>query len=297
MVTLRLSLQEESNQVLFTGNSYVKEVILNRPMNLNVLTYEMVSLINGVVMGAGAGISIHGSFRVVTEKAVFAMPEVAIGLFPDVGASYFLSRLPGYFGEYLGLTGTRLDGAEMVVCGLATHFVPSMNLNSMENALKTVTSSDISAIATLIDQFTEIAHLKEHSPLRRLETINKCFSNGTVEEIILSLENEARNNATEKWITNALSSMRSASPTSLKLCLRLIREGRVQNIKQCLNREYNIAGHSIRRTVNSDFYEWEPSMVEQVSQEMIDQCFSDVDDDNWQSLVLPSRSNLRISKL
>ncbi|CAH8322146.1 unnamed protein product [Eruca vesicaria subsp. sativa] len=95
-------------------------------------TYSKVqiSILNGIVMGGGAGISVHGRFRIATEKTVFAMPETELGLFPDVGASYFLSRLPGFFGEYVGLTGARLDGAEMLACGLATHFVPSTVLTS-----------------------------------------------------------------------------------------------------------------------------------------------------------------------
>ncbi|KAF7813385.1 putative 3-hydroxyisobutyryl-CoA hydrolase 3 [Senna tora] len=196
MALIRLNFTTETDQVLFSGNSCVKEVILNRPAKMNVLNHEMickitknltvyendpsvklvilkgngrafcaggdvvsaissalighwtyfashyrvllalghltstykkpvVCLINGIVMGGGAGISMNTTFRVVTEKAVFAMPEAYIGLHPDVGASYFLSRLPGHFGEYLGLTGAKLNGAEMVACGLASHFVPS----------------------------------------------------------------------------------------------------------------------------------------------------------------------------
>ncbi|KAK8604776.1 hypothetical protein V6N13_082249 [Hibiscus sabdariffa] len=84
-----------------------------------------VSILNGIVMGGGNGASMHGRFRVATENALFAMPETALGHLPDVGASYFMSRLPGFFGEYVGLSGARLDGAEMLACGLATHFVPS----------------------------------------------------------------------------------------------------------------------------------------------------------------------------
>ncbi|XP_016513960.1 3-hydroxyisobutyryl-CoA hydrolase 1 isoform X2 [Nicotiana tabacum] len=76
-------------------------------------------------MGGGAGVSVRGRFRVATEKSVFSMPEIALGFFPNIGASYCLSRLPGFFGEYAGLTGARLDGAEMLACGLATHFVSS----------------------------------------------------------------------------------------------------------------------------------------------------------------------------
>ncbi|KAJ1402672.1 Ribonuclease H-like superfamily [Sesbania bispinosa] len=149
-----------------------------------ITTYKkpLVSLINGFVMGAGAGLSINSRFRVVTEKTVFAMPEVSIGLFPDVGSSYFLSRLSGYFGEYLGLTGTHLDGPEMVACGLATHFVPSVKLNLLENALQNVTSSDL-PIATIIETFTEKANLKEDSSFRRLEEEEYKILNNVFNEI------------------------------------------------------------------------------------------------------------------
>ncbi|CDP09332.1 unnamed protein product [Coffea canephora] len=96
-------------------------------LNYLIATYSkpQVSILNGIVMGGGAGVSIHGRFRVATENSVFAMPETALGLFPDIGASYFLSKLPGFLGEYVGLTGARLDGAEMLATGLATHFVPA----------------------------------------------------------------------------------------------------------------------------------------------------------------------------
>ncbi|KAF6168796.1 hypothetical protein GIB67_012194, partial [Kingdonia uniflora] len=95
-------------------------------LNYLMATYRkpQVSILNGIVMGGGAGASLHGRFRVATENTVFAMLETTLGLFPDVGASYFISRLPGFFGEYAGLIGPWLDGAEMLACGLATHFVP-----------------------------------------------------------------------------------------------------------------------------------------------------------------------------
>ncbi|OEL16471.1 3-hydroxyisobutyryl-CoA hydrolase 1 [Dichanthelium oligosanthes] len=103
-------------------------------LNYIIATYSkpQVSLLAGIVMGGGAGVSLHGRFRVATENTVFAMPETALGLFPDIGASYFLSRLPGFYGclfrsslfrEYVALAGARLDGVEMLACGLATHFV------------------------------------------------------------------------------------------------------------------------------------------------------------------------------
>ncbi|KAJ9685118.1 hypothetical protein PVL29_017230 [Vitis rotundifolia] len=264
-----------------------------------------VSLINGIIMGGGAGLSMNSMFRVVTENTVFAMPEGQIGLFPDVGASYFLSRLPGYFGEYLGLTGARLDGKEMLACGLATHFVLSKDLLLLENALSEVASSDASTISSVISGFSSKISLKKDSAYRRLETINKCFSRRTVEEILSMLENEAAN-GDNKWIIQAISSMKSASPTSLKIFLKLIREGRTKELKDCLSQDYKVACHMFRRTFNPDFIEgsraklfekgkqpkWEPSKLELVSDDFVDQYFEKVDDADWEYLQLPARSNL-----
>uniref|UniRef100_A0A0D9XMT2 3-hydroxyisobutyryl-CoA hydrolase n=1 Tax=Leersia perrieri TaxID=77586 RepID=A0A0D9XMT2_9ORYZ len=183
-------------------------------LNYIIATYNkpQVSLLTGIVMGGGAGVSIHGRFRVVTESTVFAMPETALGLFPDIGASCFLSRLPGFYGEYVGLTGVRLDAPEMLACGLATHFVPSDKLALLEESLKKVDTSNPFAICGIIDQYSQQASLKEKSVLNRLEIIDRCFSKRTVEEIIASLEQEALNVADE-WIAAAIQSLRKASPT------------------------------------------------------------------------------------
>ncbi|OMP07008.1 Crotonase superfamily [Corchorus olitorius] len=149
------------------ANFFSKEFTLNYLM----ATYSkpQVSILDGIVMGGGAGVSVHGRFRIATENSVFAMPETALGLFPDVGASYYLSRLPGFFGEYVGLTGSRLDGAEMLACGLATHFVPSAKLPMLEAALSVVDSNDPVIISSIIDQFCEQPLLKEQSVYNRLE--------------------------------------------------------------------------------------------------------------------------------
>ncbi|XP_034699569.1 3-hydroxyisobutyryl-CoA hydrolase 1-like isoform X4 [Vitis riparia] len=236
----------------FGASFYKKQLTLD--YLLATSTKPLVSLINGIVMGGGAGLSMNSMFRVVTENTVFAMPKGQIGLFPDVGASYFLSRLPGYFGEYLGLTGARLDGKEMLACGLATHFVLSKDLLLLENSLSEVASSDASTISRVISGFSSKISLKKESAYRRLETINKCFSRRTVEEILSMLENEAAN-GDNKWIIQAISSMKSASPTSLKIFLKLIREGRTKELKDCLIQDYTIACHMFQRTFNPDFIE------------------------------------------
>ncbi|CAK7354304.1 unnamed protein product [Dovyalis caffra] len=272
MTTIRHSFDKDVNQIsemtkelkAYEVDPKVKVVILK------------VAIIDGIVMGGGAGLSMHGRFKIVTENTVFAMPETSIGHFVDVGASYFLSRLPGFFGEYLGLTGTKIRGADMVACGLAIHFVLSKNLHLLESALDKVTSSDTNTISKIIRKF-------EHKPK----------------------ESEAENRP-EKWILEAVKSMKSACPISLKISLKSIREGRSQELDQCLAREYNIFCHIKRRTVSNDFYEgmramlldkdknpqWEPAKLELVTDEMVNRYFSRVDEDDWGSLQLPARSNL-----
>ncbi|XP_078162840.1 putative 3-hydroxyisobutyryl-CoA hydrolase 3 [Carex rostrata] len=163
----------------FGSHYYKKYITLNHIMS----TYKLPSVFisNGFVMGAGAGFYMNGRFRVVTENTVFANPETQLGLFPDAGASYFLSRLPGFFGEYLGLTATRLDAAEMVACGLATHFVSSkvhillevhkklinqqanlaQNLKKLEESLNKIDTWDPSIIDMVINQQSENPPLRE----------------------------------------------------------------------------------------------------------------------------------------
>ncbi|XP_052192575.1 3-hydroxyisobutyryl-CoA hydrolase 1 isoform X3 [Diospyros lotus] len=300
-----------------------------------------VSILNGIVMGGGAGASMHGRFRVATENSVFAMPETALGLFPDVGASYFLSRLPGFFGEYVGLTGSRLDGAEMLACGLATHFVPSPSLSSLEEALCKLNSTDPATISANIDGFSEQPTLKErssycsfrqtlhvhmfnmhrgrkhthlllrgkkkNSSLLLLDIINKCFSRRTIEEIIAALEKTAVN-STDDWISSTIKSLKTASPTSLKISLRSIREGRHQGVGQCLVREYRMVCNVMSGEISKDFFEgcrailfdkdknpkWEPSKLEFVTDNMVDRYFSKVEYEDWEDLKLPTRPNLPV---
>ncbi|PHU10532.1 3-hydroxyisobutyryl-CoA hydrolase 1 [Capsicum chinense] len=276
-------------------------------LNYVMATYSkpQVSILNGIVMGGGAGVSIHGRFRVATEKSVFAMPETALGLFPDVGASYYLSRLPGFFGEYAGLTGSRLDGAEMLACGLATHFVSSDKLPPLEQALVKVNTSDPDAISAIISRFSHIPKLKDESPYHKMKIINRCFSQRTIEEIISTLESEALDTKGD-WISSTIQSLKKSSPISLKISLRSIREGRLQDVGNCLVHEYRMVCHVLRAEFSKDLFEgcrailvdkdknpkWEPSRLELISDDDVDRYFSKIDDENWEDLKLPPRSNL-----
>ncbi|XP_049389250.1 3-hydroxyisobutyryl-CoA hydrolase 1-like [Solanum stenotomum] len=241
------------------GADYVRE---QYTLNYVMATYSkpQVSILNGIVMGGGLGVSVHGRFQVATEKTVCAMPEAALGVFPDVGASYFYSRLPGFFGnstwEYAGLTGARFDGAEMLACGLATHFVPSDRLPFLEQELVKVNTSDPDVISAIITHFSNIPKLKAESPYNKMKIIDRCFSRRTVEEIISSLENEALNNK-DDWIASTIQSMKKASPISLKITLRSRREGRLQDVGSCLIREYRMVCHVFRGEFSKDFFEVE----------------------------------------
>ncbi|XP_030965553.1 3-hydroxyisobutyryl-CoA hydrolase-like protein 1, mitochondrial isoform X4 [Quercus lobata] len=148
-----------------------------------------VALLNGITMGGGAGVSIPGMFRVATDKTVFATPETLIGFHPDAGASFFLSHLPGHLGEYLGLTGQKLNGAEMISCGLATHYAHSSKLDLIEEQLGKLDTDDPSVIETSLEKCSDLVYLDNISVLHRIEILDKCFSHDTVEEIIDALWN------------------------------------------------------------------------------------------------------------
>ncbi|KAH7863497.1 hypothetical protein Vadar_018233 [Vaccinium darrowii] len=397
-----------ADKVLVEEHCHVKKVVLNRPKQLNAVSLQMVyrllelflaceedcSVKLIILKGKGGAFSVGGDVAAVFRD-VFAMPEAALGLFPDIGSSYFLPKLPGFFEEerarpfefvaassvkfgailsshrqirnlscssavfqrrrrllkkkeeetdksleietishqtitlsaikenprcqippqplggsreYLGLTSSRLDGAEMLACGLATHFVPEARLSLLEEAICNANSSDPAIISAIIDEFSQQPRLKEKSVYHQLDIINNCFSRRTVEEILLALERETVN-SNSGWISSTIKSLKAASPTSLKIALRSIRQGRLQGVGQCLISEYRIVCHILQGKVSKDFTEgcrailldkdknpkWEPIKLELVSDEMVDRYFSKLDDEDWKDwkdLKLPTRSNL-----
>jgi len=291
--------------MLCTGEAHRGNSFFEKEYRLNYIlgTFRKihVALLDGVVMGGGNGISIHGKFRVATENTVWAMPETAIGLHPDVGASYFLPRLPGHLGEYLGLTGARLDGADMLSCGLATHFVPSQRLADLEERLGGLNTGDAEVVGIAIDEFCDVVYPGEKSPLHRREVIDHCFEKDTVEEIFEALETSAVSSEDE-WYKNTLDTLKKFSPTSLKVTLRSIREGRQQSLAQCLEREYRLSVRAVNATYTTDFYEgcrallvekdnnpkWVPPTLPEVTSEMVDRIFAPFEEEEKESeLNLP----------
>ncbi len=225
-----------------------------------------VALIHGIDMGGGVGVSVNGSHRVAGETMLFAMPETGIGLFPDVGGSYFLPRCPGEIGMYLALTGARLKTAEAVYTGIATHFVPTAKWEDLLNALSAGGSVDVAISA--INETVPETFLVQHR-----EAIDRIFSSNSVEEILDALDAEH-----EDWADDAAKTIREKSPTSLKVAFRQLREGRELEFDDCMRMEFRmvnriVAGHDFYEGVRATIIDkdgapnWKPADLAGVSKE------------------------------
>ncbi|MEV6006634.1 enoyl-CoA hydratase/isomerase family protein [Streptomyces sp. NPDC051976] len=201
------------------------------------------ALIDGYAMGGGLGVSVHGSARVVTERASLAMPETAIGFFPDIGASHFLPRLPGAVGWYLGLTGVRISGAAAVECGLATHYVPAADLPALEAAL---TGGGHPDPAALLDAFATAAPPSPELSGHRA-AVERCFGAPDLAGVWERLADEAAAPSGAEWAAEALDALRRASPASLAITFELLRYGAGATLEQCLAHELELA-RAIART-------------------------------------------------
>lgn len=207
-----------------------------------------IALLDGITMGGGAGVSVHGSHRIATERFVLAMPETAIGLFPDVGATAFLNRCPGRIGRYLGLTGARLKAADALYCGLITHYVPGARLGELIQSLEQL-AWEVGQERLQIDKLlADFAAPTGPSPLAELRpAIDRCFAGDSVEGIMAALERE-----TGDWARAALDSMAKASPTSLKITLQQLITGAHFDVEEALRLEYRLTQHIMQR---HDFFE------------------------------------------
>ena len=248
-----------------------------------------VALIDGIVMGGGVGISVHGSHRVAGDRFTFAMPEVGIGFFPDVGGTWFLPRLPGELGAYCALTGQRLNAAEGLAVGVATHRVRSSRFPELLEALCRAGSVD-ALLAAFADPPDEtVAILAEQG------AIHRSFSVDRVEDILAALDGQAAGNgARARLAASTAALMRTKSPTSLKLALAQMRRGGKLEFAQCMRTEFRIVSRVMR---GHDFYEgvravivdkdqapdWQPATLEAVSAQEIERYFAPLASE----LVLP----------
>ena len=257
-------------------------------LNHLLFTYQAktVAFMDGITMGGGVGISQPCKYRVATENTRFAMPETAIGLFPDVGGGWYLSRLPGRVGQFLALTGARLDGAECHYLGLATHYIPSAALEEVK-----------AKIAERPDRVEGILGNASVTPppariADNLTQINRSFAADRYEDILAALAADSSD-----WAQGELACLGTKSPQACKVSLRLLADGaNMHDFADEMRQEYSVAARVVQR---HDFVEgvravlvdkdnlphWSPATPEQVTDHMIDTIFAPLpEDEQWSPL-------------
>lgn len=233
------------NKSLEIGTNFFKnEYSMNSIIGKYKIPY--ISLIDGITMGGGVGISVHGKYRVATEKTLFSMPETAIGLFCDVGGSYMLSRLENNLGVMLGLTGYRLKGSDVAKVGIATHYINSSSIES----LKTKLIEDVRDPGIILKENTDNLESVKFSLEPFMEQINSIFSNESVEAIVSTLEKD-----NSEFSQGLLKILKEVSPTGLKITRKEILNGKHLSLDECLMMEHRLAYRCVEAKYSPDFYE------------------------------------------
>jgi len=247
-----------------------------------------IALIHGITMGGGVGLSVHGRYRIATERSMYAMPETGIGYFPDVGASYFLSRLPGVYGLFLGLTGHRLKGGDLKHLGIATHYIASTRREEVREAVLASNGERVEAVLSgLEDTVPEPFSLAPHAGL-----IEECFSGVDVPDIISKLEKEG-----SQFSVKLLSTLSKMCPISLCLTHAMLTRAKSLSYEQCFAMELNSAHHVLESgqfkegvralLIDKDNTpQWSPVSLSECSKEMVEKYFEPSGRKEWEPLKL-----------
>lgn len=237
-----------------------------------------IALLDGITMGGGVGISIHGSHRVATERLIFALPETGIGFYPDVGTTYCLARFPHKIGYYLGLTGMKISYADCFAVGIVQEVVARESLSKIVTALAEASLPNKETVTKILKSFNVTA---SHSELiEHKAEIESCFSKNTVEEILHALENHP-----SEWCHKTAAIIKTKSPTSLKVTLRAIQQAEKLNFDESMKIEYRLTCHFLQ---GHDFFEgiraviidkdqkpqWKPAKIEDVTEPDVTNYFS-----------------------
>ena len=257
---------------------FYEEYILNHQIHTCKKPY--VALIDRVCMGGGVGLSVHGTFRIATERTLVGMPETTIGLFPDVGGAWFLSRLPGEMGAYLALTGQPVHAGDCLSLGIATHLVASDSLGNLERDIFGLDPENMQ-YGIIDDLLNNYSIAPEETPVMNLKPqIDKCFAEDNVEQIIENLKK-----LDNKFSHQSLELLANKSPTSLKVTLEQIRRGKKAiDFGETMTMEYRMSQHFVK---GKDFPEgvrallidkdhqpiWDPKTLENVSDDDVMEYF------------------------
>jgi enoyl-CoA hydratase len=249
-------------------------------LNIRIKRYPKpyISLIDGIVMGGGVGLSLHGRYRVAGERYRFAMPEVGIGFFPDVGATYALPRLPGEVGLYLALTGQRLDPDDGATFGLATHLVAAADFPAL---LDRLTCGDDAAVALA----TLVLSARPGEIATQRDLIDSCFSAETLAGVFDRLDGAAADGSEFAAVTAV--TMRTKSPTSLAVTFEQVRRGRDLTFEEAMALEYRIVsrivrGHDFPEGVRATIIDkdgqphWQPATLAEIDDAAIQAHFAEL---------------------
>lgn len=248
---------------------------------LHHFTKPFIALLDGVTMGGGVGVSVHGSHRIATEKTMLAMPETALGLFPDVGGGYFLPRLPGEAGLFMALTGERVKAGDCCYLGICQLFVPSDRLDALVDELAAAETLSHMHVDDMLEDYADdpgVAKLAAHTA-----KIDALFAGDSVEDIFAALEQDGG-----EWALAELEKLKTKSPTSMKVTFRQVREGKRLPFDDNMRMEFRIASHTLGE--GKDFYEgvrailvekdhnptWQPSALGDISDADIDAYFAEI---------------------
>ncbi len=258
-----------------TWDFFRREYTLNHAIYRCTKPY--VAVIDGITMGGGVGLSVHGRYRVATERTMLAMPETAIGFFPDVGASHALNMLSPAMAAFLALTGWRLNGADCVALGIATHYLDSDRLEALQLALAGMPGN----VAAVLDRMNETppdAPIMQHEAL-----IERCFNYDTVDEFAAALRHE-----TDPFAGKLLASLDRMSPTSCRVTLAQLLRTRGLSFEECMTIEFRMSQHFM---AGHEFYEgiramlidkdrdpqWQPPSLADVTLDMVESYFAPID--------------------
>ena len=282
------------HQAALAGDTTLED-FFTEEYNLNHLIQNYpkpyVALMDGIVMGGGMGISQGAALRVVTERTQMAMPETHIGLFPDVGGGYFLSRCQGSVGEYLALTGQLLRGGESLSVGLADAFTPAEHLPALWDGLAQQAFANGQAVLTWLREQTQAstAQAKATAPAWLHADVDAVFALPTLQDMVHALQGLSDAQGADSWAAHTLSALRHRSPLMLHVTLEQVRRGRHMSLADDLRMERDLVRHCFhtdhlsRRGARSETVEgiralavdkdrqpkWEPARIEDITPDMV----------------------------
>jgi len=276
VVSLYQAMVEEKNAGEFFKYEYFLDEYIHKYKK------PIIALADGIVMGGGIGIMNGASFRIVTERSMLAMPEITIGLFPDVGGSYFLNKMPGNVGKFLALTGARLNGADAKFVNMADYFIESALIPELKKALGEF-NFDKNSLKDLFKDFETKSTPQESEIKKRLEEINELAA---PDDILKISKMWSSYSSEDKWIKRALGTFLKGSPTSAAVILEQIKRGKELTLDKVFEMEFNMAKQF---TLHHDFKEgvrallidkdnnpkWDPASIEEVGSDLVNEHFKE----------------------